>query len=90
MIEVDGVSNDQSAEAYALRKDGTASWMWIVNNGFGEASIQSKKVGTWTAEDGRIIISIAGNSGMIIETWRLQNGIFYDIENRSRHLKTKE
>src|SRR5690606_39157978 len=64
MIEVNDAPSNQNAEGYALRTDGTAKWMWIINDGSGGANIQSEKSGTWTASDGRIIVSINGNSGM--------------------------
>lgn len=90
MIEVRGISSDRDAEGYALRKDGTAKWMWIVNDGNGGANIQSEKTGTWTASDGQITVSINGNIGIIEETWQLKNDMFYDTNNPNRYLKTQD
>ncbi|RYD50677.1 MAG: hypothetical protein EOP52_13530 [Sphingobacteriales bacterium] len=90
VIDVKGAPSSQEVEGYALRRDGTAKWMLIVNDGNGGASIQSEKNGTWVAEQDKIVVSIEGNTGLIQETWQLQNGLFYDANNSNRHLKTKD
>jgi hypothetical protein len=89
-VHVSGVSSSENAEGYALSNDGTAKWMWIVNDPKEGAKIDSEKTGTWTAEEEKIIISINGNSGMITETWLFQrDGVFRDADIPERYYKTR-
>jgi hypothetical protein len=62
-VELDNVSSGYSTEAYALKNDGTATWMYITMKG-GNAEVTSKKQGTWVAQKDRIEITIRGNTGL--------------------------
>ena len=66
-----------------------AKWMWIVNDGYGNANIKSEKTGTWTAELNKIGISIQGNTGTIKEEFTMKNGIFHD-NFTNRYLERKK
>jgi hypothetical protein len=85
-IEVRGYSG-AVVEAYALRDDGTASWMWIEPNGIGGAREVEKKTGTWNATETTITTKINGKSGLIVETYTLKNGVFVNNLSSDRYLK---
>lgn len=87
-IEVKGVSSDQSVEVYLLEEDGNASWLWLYHNGKGGAIVDDKKNGTWTASKSDLSISIRGNSGMIVESYEIRNGVLTNTLLPKRHLKT--
>jgi len=77
-VKVPNVSTDDEVELYLLHKNSKAKWMWIVNDGYGNANIKSEKTGTWTAELNKIIINIRGNTGTIKEEFIMKNGQFHD------------
>ena len=85
-IEVRGITGSV-VEAYALREDGTASWMRIEPNGMGGARETDKKNGTWDATETTITTKINGKSGLILETYTLKNGVFVNNLSRDRYLK---
>ncbi len=74
-------------EAYALKEDGTCTWIygWMSN---GKLQTQQKN-GTWTAREGYIKISINGNTGTIIEEYTLKNGQFVSKDDSNRYLKKR-
>jgi len=86
-IEILGYSSDNDAEAYALHENGNAKWMWIKNDGYGNAKIMSEKSGIWTAEEGNIKITIQGNTGPIVEEYVLKNGKFVNTLSEDRYLQ---
>ena len=61
--------------------------MWIKNDGNGNAKIMSKKNGIWTAEEGKIKITIQGNTGPIVEEYVLKNGKFVNTLSEDRYLQ---
>ena len=86
-VELDGISSDIAAEAYALKDDGTATWMLISNRG-GEAKVTSRKQGTWNAYQNRIEITINGNTGLITEYFeRNSSNQYFDNKQTGRYLK---
>ena len=86
-IEVKGIKSKSEVEAYALTENGEAKWLFIENDGHGEAVLTQKKTGTWTATEDKITIRIQGQSGLITEEYVLQNGIFVNALNNDRYLK---
>ncbi|MCJ7649427.1 MAG: hypothetical protein MUP85_12495 [Candidatus Lokiarchaeota archaeon] len=86
-IEILGYSSDNDVEAYALHENGNAKWMWIKNDGYGNAKIMSEKIGIWTAEEGKIKITIQGNTGPIVEEYVLKNGKFVSTLFEDHYLK---
>ena len=89
-VDVNNISSNNDAEVYVLRNDGSAKWMYILNDGNGGAKIQSEKNGNWTASENNITITINGNSGSIIEEFDLKNGEFYDKLTGERKLTLKQ
>jgi hypothetical protein len=87
LVEVNGVSNDYETEGYALKDDGTATWMWIENDGANGATLKQKKYGTWISEIDKIHISINGQSGPIEEVYVLKDGEFINTDNPNRKLR---
>lgn len=85
-IEVKGAST-ADVEAYALRADGTATWMWIEPDGMSGAREVDKKTGTWEATASDITTKINGKSGIIVESYTLKNGIFVSNISSDRYLK---
>lgn len=86
-VEIDNIPGNDAAEAYALKDDGTATWMLIVNSG-GQANVTSKKQGSWNADENRIEVSINGNSGLITETFeRASTGQYFINRQTGRYLK---
>jgi len=74
--------NGGDSEAFALRPDGSAVWVeGYKHNGKIETR---QKNGTWTAKEGVITISIQGNTGIIVEEYKLKNGTF---RSGDRYLK---
>jgi hypothetical protein len=86
-IEILNYSSDNDAEAYALHENGNAKWMLIVNDGHGNAKIMSEKNGVWSADDGKIKITIQGNTGAIVEEYVMKNGKFVNTLSEDRYLK---
>ena len=86
-IEVLGHSSNNDAEAYALHENGNAKWMLIENDGYGNAKIMSEKSGVWTADEGKIKITIQGNTDPIVEEYILKNGKFVNTLSEDRYLK---
>lgn len=73
-----------AVEAYALREDGTCTWVygWISGG-----NVQSqKKYGTWAASEGYIKISIKGKTGVIVEEYILKSKRFTNKTDSSRYL----
>ncbi len=90
-IEVKGVSSAQEVELYALNENGGAKWMWIENDGNGGAIVVDEKSGTWSATENSITIDIRGNSGMISETYKLNNNnVLTNTQLTKRYLKKTE
>lgn len=85
-IQVIGHISKDDAEAYALNKNGRAKWMYIVNDGLGNAKVMSEKDGSWTAEEGKIKIIVQGNTGPIEEDYILKNGRFVNTLINDRYL----
>ena len=86
-VEVKEVSSTNEIEAYALKDNGQAEWMWIKNDGKGGAKIVGQKSGTWESSETKITINIKGNSGSIIEVYELQHGVFVNTLIKDRYLK---
>jgi hypothetical protein len=84
-IVVSGYSGDAS-EAYALKPDGNAVWIYGWRDGHGKLQTQ-KKYGTWSTREGYLRISIAGNTGKIIEEYKMKNGRFVSTDSNDRYLK---
>ena len=79
------VGSDGS-EAYALKADGSAVWVYGWKNSSGKIQAQ-KKYGTWTAREGFISVSIKGNRGTITEEYRMKGGRFVSSSNPQAYLK---
>lgn len=77
-----------SNEAYALKTDGNAVWVYGWKDKSGRIQTETKN-GTWTASNGLITISINGNTGVITERYRLVNGKFVSTEDKKRYLRKK-
>lgn len=88
-VEVKGISSYNSVEVYILRKDGSAKWMYILNDGNGGANVDSEKDGKWEATKTSITIDINGNTGLITEKFNLKDGEFYDDLTGARKLQLK-
>ena len=73
-IEILNYSSNDDAEVYALHENGNAK-------------IMSEKIGIWTAEEGKIKITIQGNTGPIVEEYVLKNGIFVSTLFEDHYLK---
>ena len=83
-------SSDEAREVYELKEDGTAKWMWIVPDAEQGVKVDYEKTGAWTASEGRIEISVQGNSGMITEVFELRSGSFYSTKESDRYLKQNQ
>lgn len=88
MVDVKGAPSNYETEGYALKEDGTAVWFWIINNGQDGAEVKEKKYGSWTAEKNKIMISINGNAGSIVETYIDKDGKLINADNPDRLLKS--
>lgn len=88
-VEVKNVSSHNSTEIYILRNDGSAKWMYILNDGNGGANVDSEKEGKWEATKNSITIEIKGNTGLITERFDLKNGEFYDDLTGERKLQLR-
>lgn len=86
-IEISGINNSDEIEAYTLHESGSAKWLYIVPDNVEGAKLTSEKTGTWTAEDGKISITIQGNAGLITEDYELKNGRFINVLISDRYLK---
>jgi archaellum component FlaF (FlaF/FlaG flagellin family) len=86
-IEILGYPSDNDVEAYALHENGSAKWMLIVNDRYGNAKIMSEKSGVWLADEGKIKVTIQGNTGPIVEEYVLKNGQFVNTLSEARYLK---
>lgn len=89
-IEIRGVSSTQDIEVYALNENGSASWLWLENDGKGGVDIKTKKTGTWTASENGISINIQGKSGIINETYELKKNVLTNTQLPKRYLKKTE
>lgn len=86
-VEIDNIPSNDAAEAYALKDDGTATWMLIVNSG-GQVEVASQKQGKWNAYENRIEVSIDGNSGLIKEYFERNSANEYFTNRQTgRYLK---
>jgi hypothetical protein len=88
-VELDNMSSNDAMEVYILRKDGTAKWMYLKNDGSGGANIESEKPGSWKGTETSISITCEGNSGFITEDFQLKQGRFSDTLTGERYLKAK-
>jgi hypothetical protein len=70
-----------------LSENGSASWLWVQNDGKGGRNVEGKKTGTWTATEKGITINIRGNSGIISETYELKNNVLTNTQLSKRYLK---
>jgi len=86
-IEIIGYSSNDEAELYVLHLNGKAKWMLISNDRSGKAKIMSEKSGSWTADEGRMKITIQGNTGPIVEEYLLKNGKFVNTISEDRYLQ---
>lgn len=86
-IEVKGISSDDAVEAFALNQNGKATWMYIKDDVNGNPKISSKKIGTWTAQEGKISVSVQGNTGVITEEYILNDEVFVSSFSSDRYLK---
>lgn len=89
-VELENISSNDAFEVYILKNNGEAKWMYIKNDGNGNADIESEKSGNWTASEINISITCEGNSGPITEDFKLKDGRFYDTLTGERYLKPKE
>lgn len=67
-------------ETFVLNRSGSSSWTASMG------TLKSTKRGTWTAKEGEIIITVQGNTGEIVETFKLQGGIFVSTMSPDRYL----
>jgi len=88
-VEVIGYTGTD-IESFVLRKDGTATWMHIVPDAAKGARTDSKKYGTWKASEGKIVISIKGNTGTVTEEFNYRNEKFRSTISAGRYLKPTE
>lgn len=84
-VEVVGYTGTD-IESFILRKDATATWMMIVPDATKGARTESKKYGTWTAAENKVVISIKGNTGTIIEEFNYRNDKFRSTISAGRYL----
>ncbi len=87
-IEVKG-SSGESTEAYDLRDNGSAIWIWTEPNGRGGVKVGQKDRGTWSATDTSITIKMQGRMGLVEEEYVLRNGILVNSQLGDRYLKPK-
>jgi len=87
IVEVNGVPNSYETEGYALKDDGTATWLWIESDGNNGAKVKQKKYGTWMGEKDKISISIQSQSGIIEEVYFDKNEGYINKDNPNRKLK---
>jgi len=79
------VGNDGS-EAFALAANGSAVWINGWKDSSGKPQTQ-KKYGEWTAKEGYIKITINGNTGKIVQEYRMKNGRFVNVDDSRMYLK---
>jgi hypothetical protein len=79
------VGNDGS-EAYALGENGSAVWVYGWKDSTGKLQTQ-KKYGSWTAGEGYIKVTINGNTGKILQEYKLKNGRFVSVDDSRTYLK---
>ena len=79
------IGNDGS-EAYALGVNGSAVWVNGLKDASGKLQTQ-KKSGTWTAKEGYIKVTIQGNTGAIVQEYKLKNGRFVSVDDSRAYLK---
>ncbi len=85
-IEVDGVSSKDAVEVYLLKNDGTAEWLWVYDIA-NSKRIDDRKNGWWTIQDNIIKINIRGNSGVIEEVYKSENGSIRNTQLKRRFLR---
>jgi len=85
-IEVKGFSG-KAKEKYALRSDGTATWVWTEPDDKGEDKELSRKYGSWTATAKTITTSIRGNTGTLETVYVYNYVVFEEKGNTNRYLK---
>jgi hypothetical protein len=88
-IEVRGYPGE-STEAYDLRDNGRAIWMWIEPDGHGGVKVGQKDKGKWSATDSTITIKMKGRMGLVEEEYVLHNGVLVSTQLGDRYLKPKE
>jgi len=79
------VGSDGS-EAYALAENGSAVWVYGWKDSSGKLQTQ-KKSGNWTAKEGYIKVTIQGNTGAIVQEYKLTNGRFVSVDDSRAYLK---
>ena len=75
--------NDGSAEAFVLREDGSAVWIYANSGG------DTRKYGTWSASNASITIYIKGNTGVITERYRAKDGQMRHEQNYNQYLRKR-
>ena len=88
-IEVRGYPGE-STEAYDLRDDGRALWMWTEPDGHGGVKVGQKDKGIWSATDSTITIKMKGRMGLVEEEYVLHHGVLVSTQLGDRYLKPKE
>jgi hypothetical protein len=83
-------NSGESTEAYDLRDNGRAIWMWTEPDGRGGVKVGQKDKGTWSATDTTITIKMRGRMGLVVEEYVLQNGVLVNSQLNDRYLKPKE
>lgn len=79
------VGSDGS-EAYALGEDGSAVWINGWKDSKGKLQTQ-KKYGNWTAREGYIKVTINGNTGKIVQEYKLKNDRFVSVDDSRAYLR---
>ncbi len=62
--------------------------IFIVPDDVKGARTDSKKYGTWKASEGKIVISVKGNTGIITEEFNYRNDRFRSTISAGRYLNT--
>lgn len=86
-VEIKGVSPSNLVEAYGLKENGDAIWMYIENDGKGGAKLTAEKKGKWYATETEVKIQIFGNTGMLEERYILMDQTLVNKDNHNRYLK---
>jgi len=86
-VELAEGNSETMVEAYVLRTDGSASWLWIEYLGEGKAKTNSEKKGFWSATENEIDISIQGSTGLITEKYKRNASGYFTDYSTGRYLK---
>lgn len=74
-------------EVYRLRKDGSAQWMVLVNDGDGGAHISNQKDGIWVARPNELRIELGDSLQNKTEVYQLKDSTFRESREGKRYLK---